>query len=168
MADRRKDDRRAEIHVDIGLGGLLKGLGDFLEVVSRLSESATERRGEAELPGGGKIVYGFSVKTALGGKPVVERFGNIKHTGSGPVVQETREPYIDVLDEEDEVVVIAELPGVEPEGIKLKVSGGVLSLKAETGDRKYAKEIPLPAPVDETALRHSYRNGVLEVRVKKR
>ncbi|MDP2857775.1 MAG: Hsp20/alpha crystallin family protein, partial [Bacillota bacterium] len=155
-----KDDR-AEIRTGLGLGGLLKGIGEFVDLISKMEAGERiDRRSEVEIPGPGKVVYGFSVKVGLGGKPVVERFGNVKETAAGVVVQEIREPYTDVLDEGDELVVIAELPGIETESVSLEIHGDVFSLKAESGTRKYAKELLLPYAVDEQSLSHSCQRGI--------
>ena len=113
-------------------------------------------------------VYGFTVTTGLGGKPVVQRFGNIHETDSGPVVAETREPLVDVLDEGDSLAVIAELPGVEESDINLAVEGDILEITASTRDRKYQKEVLLPTLVNPESLESSYRNGVLEINMAKR
>ncbi|MBI2919113.1 MAG: Hsp20 family protein [Chloroflexi bacterium] len=161
--------RDANVGVDVGLGGLFKGIGSLLDVVSRMEEAGKEqysRSGEVDTAGG-KMVYGFSVRMGLGGKPVIEKFGNIQDTEAGPVATEVREPMVDVLDEGQEFVIVAELPGVEEKDIRLGVKGDSLQLDASTRDRKYHREVLLPAPVDAKSLRSAYRNGVLEVRLAK-
>lgn len=167
--DREKRRGEAEIRVDLGLGGLLKGLGGLIELAARMAEEQgtgrVERRGEVSGPRGTRAVYGISVK--LGGTPVVERFGNVRETGQGAVVEETREPYTDVFDEKDEVVVLAELPGVDAGDIEVDVRGDVLSLRAASAQRKYAKELLLPGEVDAGSMKTSYSNGILEVRLRK-
>ena len=39
------------------------------------------------------------------------------------MVEEVREPIVDVFDEEDHILVIAELPGVSEDKIKIEVAG---------------------------------------------
>jgi HSP20 family protein len=111
-------------------------------------------------------VYGLTVRTGIGGIPRVERFGNIRATEEGPVVAEVREPLVDVFDEEFEIVIVAELPGVGEGEIHIEVKDDILSLETG-GERKYAKEILLPAPVDAATLQDAYKNGILEIRLKK-
>lgn len=155
--------------VEIGLGGLFKGIGSLVDLVAKMAEEGKDeysRSGEVETASG-KMVYGFSVRMGLSGKPVIEKFGNIQETESGPVATEVREPLVDVLDEGKEFVVVAELPGVEEKDIRLEVKGDLLIISASTRDRKYSKEVLLPATVDASSLRSSYRNGVLEVRLAK-
>jgi len=59
---------------------------------------------------GMKAVYGFTIKSAVGGKPVVEPFGNVKQTPKGPTVDEEREPMTDVFDEKEEVKSMPKCP----------------------------------------------------------
>jgi len=176
--DREKTEDTEEeeptINIDVGFGGLFKGLGSLLNLVSEMAEKGeTEitREGQARVSGlgeRGRATYGFTVRTGLGGTPTVERFGNIvRETEEGPVVEEVREPIVDIFDEKDEIRVIAEMPGVEESKIKLEVKGDILSIAAQDAERKYAKEVILPAAVDPEAMTSSYKNGVLEIKLPK-
>ena len=169
-----KEEEKEGVEIDLGIGklsfgGLFKGLGDLMEAVSDLAEKGEEIRREGEikgLPKDAKGVYGFSVRT-MAGRPVVESFGNIKETPKGPVVEEVREPMVDVFDEKDHILIVAEMPGVEKNNIHIDIEGDALLLKAENADRKYKKEVPLPSAVDRASLISSYKNGILEVKVQK-
>ncbi len=61
------------------------------------------------------------------------------------MVQEVREPVVDIFEEEDHVLVVAEMPGVSPEDVKITVEDDLLTISAERGDKKYRKEVLLPA-----------------------
>jgi len=169
MAKKEENDK---VEIDFGMGkisfgGLFKGLGNLIDLASKLSEEGVEKKGEIRgLPKGAKGVYGFSIRT-LGGKPVIESFGNIRETAKGPVVEEVREPIVDVFDEEDHILVIAELPGVSEDKIKVEVAGDILSLAASDKDKKYAKEILLPSKVKPSSVKTLYKNGILEITLKK-
>ncbi|MEW6034244.1 MAG: archaeal heat shock protein Hsp20 [Chloroflexota bacterium] len=164
--------KKGEAKAEVGMGGLFKGIGSLLDLVSKMAEEGKEEyssSGEVEALGGKlKGVYGFSVRMGLGGKPVIEQFGNVKETESGAVVSETREPLVDVMDEGDRLVVIAELPGVEEKDIHLRVEGDILEVAASARDRRYRREVLLPSAVDPASLKSSYRNGILEIRLTKR
>jgi HSP20 family protein len=163
---------REETGVDIGLGGVFKGLGDFINLLSEMvetGESEVNRTGEFKVKGlgdRGKGVYGFTVRTGIGGTPRVEHFGNIRSTEEGPVVAEVREPMIDVFDEGETVLVVAELPGVAEGEITVDVKDDILTLET-TGERKYAKEVLLPYSVDAPSMKKAHKNGVLELRLDK-
>ena len=155
-----------------GFGGLFKWIGNLFDFISKMAEEGTgEYARTGEIKGLGdkaKGLYGFSVKMGLGGKPIIEQFGNIKATERGAVVAEVREPIVDVFDEGERLVVIAELPGVEEDDIHLEVKDDILDLAAEAKDRKYSKEILLPSAVDASSMKTSYKNGILEIRLRKR
>lgn len=162
--------KKQQKKIDIGLGGIFKGLGDFIELLGDLAEKGEElkREGEIKIGKETKGVYGFTIRTGIAGEPTVSSFGNIKRTPKGPVVEETREPIVDVFDEEKEVLVIAELPGVAEENIGTKIKGDILTIEAEDTDRKYYKEIVLPKRVDPGTLKSKYGNGVLKIRINKK
>ena len=83
-------------------------------------------------------------------------------------IREQSEPLVDVSDEEEEVVVVAELSGVEKEDISLYASKDGLTISVDTPQRKYQKELPLPEEVDPKPVKASYKNGVLAIRLKRR
>lgn len=156
------------------LGGLLKGLENLIDLADKVSQEGgtIQKQGEFSVPGQKEMkgVYGFTIRTLVGPggerRPVVQPFGNIKKTPKGPVVEETREPIIDVFEGEDIVQIVAELPGVTEEEVHYEVHGDVVSLST-SGKRKYIKEILLKYPVEEGSGQASYRNGMFELKLKK-
>ena len=79
------------------------------------------------------------------------------------------EPAVDVFDEAREIVVVAEVPGVGLNDLKLKIHGKVLSLSTKSkAGMNYRKEIELPSEVDADTLRTTWRNGILEIRLRKK
>lgn len=166
-----RDRAKSTGTVEIGLGGLFKGIGSLLDLVSKMAEEGKDEQaggGQVEALGGRvKGVYGFSVRMGLGGKPFIESFGNIQETEAGPVPSDSREPLVDVLDEGKALVLIAELPGIEETDIRLEVKGDILEISAATRDRQYHKEVLLPSAVAPRSLKSSYRNGILEVSLAK-
>lgn len=173
--EKKKTAGDADIDLGIGgfnLGGLFKGVEQLIDLAAKLKEAggALKKDGEVDLSHlrkGMKAVYGFSVKTMDGGRPVVEQFGNIKKTPQGPKVEEEREPITDVFDEQDEIRVCAEMPGLDAKDIKLDLKDDILEIIAQTGDRKYRKELLLPVKAKPDNMTSAYRNGILEVKIKK-
>lgn len=156
-----------------GLGGLFKGIGNVIDLLSELAEKGEELRQTKEFTGTGALkdlkgIYGFSVKVGLGGEPTIQSFGNIRETEKGPVVEEVREPLVDVFDEEQTVQIVAEMPGVEEKDVVVEIKDDILTVAAETGMKKYSKEVLLPAKVQPAPLSKSYRNGILEITLRKR
>jgi len=115
---------------------------------------------------GGPYIYGWSFRIGPDGKPVFQEFGNIPQRGITELPG-SREPLVDVQETDDEVQVTAEVPGVKKEEIDLEVTGNTLIIKVEGKDRKYYKEVELPAEVDPDSAKASYNNGVLDIQLKK-
>jgi|YelNatPaOPRAMG01_1025707.scaffolds.fasta_scaffold32080_3 HSP20 family protein len=118
----------------------------------------------------GPLVWGYSITIGPDGKPIVREFGNFRPGRRGEIVEvrTEREPLVDVLNEEEQIRVVAEIPGVNKEDINLSVVDNRLRIKVDTEQRKYYKEIDLPEEVDPDSAKASYRNGVLEVILKKK
>ncbi|MEM2929247.1 MAG: archaeal heat shock protein Hsp20 [Thermoproteota archaeon] len=146
---------------------------DFFDLFKGLEEKfPKDLVKEEKLPDGsvrreyGPFIYGYSVRIGPDGKPIVREFGNVKRKVSPvkPVeVKEAAEPLIDVITEEDKIKVIAEVPGVDKQDIRLNVVGKTLSIRAESEKRKYSKDVELPEEVDPKTAKASYKNGILEV-----
>jgi HSP20 family protein len=115
----------------------------------------------------GPIVYGYSVKIGPDGKPEIRKFGNIDAfpniLGGGLSVREEREPLVDVIRGGDEVRVVAELPGVNKEDLRLTADDNSVTIESAAGEHRYQKRIDLPDAVDPKTAKSSYKNGVLEV-----
>jgi HSP20 family protein len=172
MEDDKKKDKKDEAAFELfGLGGLFKGIEKLVELAGTLEEKGgISKEGEInldQLKKGMKGVYGFTINTAVGGSPKVETFGNIKKTPEGPKVDEEREPMTDIFDEKDEIVVIAEMPGIEDKDIKIDLKEDILEISAVSTSRTYRKEILLPVKVLKSNLNHKFTNGILEIRIKK-
>jgi HSP20 family protein len=128
------------------------------------------------IPEWGPFVYGYSMTIGSDGKPKIREFGNIKPSNDPETcginqpcldVKEEREPLVDIVDTDGEIKVIVELPGVEKEDIKLSGTEDKLTISVEAPERKYFKEIKVPAKIDPKKAKTSYKNGVLEVTLSK-
>ena len=125
---------------------------------------------ERKLPDGstvkelGPFVHGYSMKIGPDGKPEIQEFGNIKKSLKGtPQVKEEREPLVDIVETNEDVHVVVELPGVEKSDIKLHGTDDSLTISVDTPQYKYYKEVILPVKVRVKEANSSYKNGVLEV-----
>lgn len=158
-------------------GRILSGLTDIAEKLNEISEKGetVTKKGEFTFPskeGGVKGVYGFSLKTGLGGKDdaiKVEPFGNIrkdKKTGEA-VVQEIHEPLIDVFEDEKATTLIAEMPGVGTGDIKIDVRDDVLTISADKGEKKYRKEVLLSHSPAKDRIKVTCNNGIVTIRCEK-
>ena len=177
MINEKKKEKDKGLDMDLGivklsLGGLFKGIEKIIDLAAELKEAGGEVKREGEidlghLKKGMKGIFGVSIKTAVGGEPLVEPFGNIRRTSEGPAVEEEREPITDLFDEQEEIIVMTEVPGVNEGDIKFDLKDDILDIAVQSGDRKYRKEVLLPAKVQPETLTSSYKNGILEIRIKK-
>ncbi len=158
-----------------------KRIQKYFEELEREMEEDMERvmRGaapeEEEEKRGGKAkpkyyYYGFEISIGPDGKPRIKEFGNVRPKGERPIIEEDIEPLTDVIEEEDSIKVIVDMPGVDKDKISIRVSddGRKLIISARNGDRKYYKEVDLPTEVDPNQSKATYRNGVLTVELKKK
>ena len=96
-----------------------------------------------------------------------------------PAATTTWSPAVDIFETEGEIVVKAELPGMDRKDITLNLEKNVLTLK---GERRFEKEtkddnyhriersygtfsraFSIPATVDEENIRADYKDGVLKI-----
>lgn len=91
---------------------------------------------------------------------------------------------VEVLEREGEVVIRAELAGVEPEDLDVRITDDAVTIRGERrtqvdeerdgshySERSYgsfARTVAFPAPVDSTAAQASFRHGLLEIRAPRR
>ena len=167
---KKRDEKTAEGGFETGIGGILKGLGNLVEKLGDLAETGEQLSRSGEIHGAGKEVkgiYGFTIKAGLGDdRPRIEPFGNIrKDPESGrSVVQEVREPVVDVFEEEDHVLIVAEMPGIRVEDVQIAVEDDLLTITAAHGDKRYRKEVLLPASFAREKMQVTCNNGVVEIK----
>jgi HSP20 family protein len=92
-------------------------------------------------------------------------------------------PPLDVSETKDAMVVKAEMPGVDPKDIEVKLTGDLLTLKGEKGKETEEKEerylrieriygaflrsVRLPMAVDGSKVTATFKNGVIVVTLPK-
>ncbi len=135
---------------------------DFDDLFRSVFENMRELPAQKLKPGE-PVVYGFSMRVGPDGKPQVEEFGNVE---KGKVKDE-REPLVDVINQEKEIRVIAELPGVDKSEIRIKARPQELEIHVSNPGRKFAKTVKLPETVVDDSAKASYKNGILEVVLQK-
>ncbi len=86
---------------------------------------------------------------------------------SGESQEETYEPTIDLVESDDEIKVVAELPGVEKNNIKVTLNRNILTISAKSDYKKYFARIELPVDVDAHSAKATYKNGILSIVLKK-
>lgn len=97
---------------------------------------------------------------------------------------EYRQPSIDIIETDKEIIARAEMPGLEKKDIKINLTEDRLEISAETKQEEEKKEkgyvyremrsgsyyraITLPSVVDADNVQASYKNGILEIKMPKK
>jgi HSP20 family protein len=93
-------------------------------------------------------------------------------------------PAVDIFEKDGNIVLTAELPGIDPKAVDIRVENNVLTLQ---GERKFDKELPkdsfhrveraygsftrsftLPNAVDTEKIKAEFKDGVLKLTLPKR
>ncbi len=141
----------------------LEKLGDMIdETMEKAFENSSENT-----PVRRNHVKGFSIKIGPDGKPMIREFNDRQPLQDETEISDDPEPLIDIIEEGETLVVLAALPGVEKDEIDLHLTENCLTISVDTADFEWYDELKLPTRVKPKLARASYKNGVLEVRIKK-
>jgi HSP20 family protein len=112
-------------------------------------------------------------------------FDETMHRGRGmePMDMGTWAPPVDIYETEAEIVLVAEVPGVDEKDVDVEVKDNLLTIKGERRMEKSVKEesyhrverayggfsrsFTLPQAVDSEKITATYNRGVLEIRLPK-
>lgn len=163
-----------------GMGGIFEGVSNLLGRLSELAEKGQELKRASEQSDdpakGSKPVFDYSVKfgsaapksdgfkvqplsTSSNSRPVP--------TKKNPPSAEDREPQVDVFEEPDHLLIVAEMPGVGSDNVQLKFEGCHLELTGKTPRMRFFKSIELPYPLQAEDATINLNNGIVEITLKK-
>jgi HSP20 family protein len=112
-------------------------------------------------------------------------FGRFFRGGPSLAVGEARAwtPSVDMIDRKEELLVRADLPGLEQKDVEVSVEDGMLTIRGERKEEKetkeedyyccerwagaFARSVALPAGIESDKVKATFRNGVLEVHLPK-
>jgi HSP20 family protein len=96
---------------------------------------------------------------------------------------EMRLPKVDVIDQENEIVVRAEMPGVEKRDLDVSLTENTVTIKGQTSHEEkeekgeyyrceisrgsFSRTVALPGEIDTEKAKASFKDGVLEMRLPK-
>ncbi|MDM7913046.1 MAG: Hsp20/alpha crystallin family protein [Methanotrichaceae archaeon] len=173
IADLEKESKKQkeEIHVEgivesmvgqfiPGLGGIIRALEQSSpEFRQRIADTDAEIRHRIDVGWSSKPVVDYHISTRpvkRGPMQTTPRPPSVRMPEKGP----TREPIVDVLEGKEETTVIAELPGVSEEDLKVDLTGNTLEITAG----QFSKKVSLSRPA-KAILEQSYKNGILQVKL---
>ncbi|MFH0910057.1 MAG: Hsp20/alpha crystallin family protein [Planctomycetota bacterium] len=104
--------------------------------------------------------------------------------GERPWERGVSSPRVDVRENDKEVEITAEIPGIAEDDIEVSLSDDILTIKGETrtereeekghyvrkehSSRSFQRTLSIPVPIDSDAAEAAYKDGVLTVRLPKR
>lgn len=135
--DARRDD--PDNLIDAGLRGLAK----LRDLVTQIADPTASPRPRP---------------LATSRRPPREAPRAVATNGAG-----VREPATDVFDEGDRVRVVADMPGVDPDTVRVTGDGYRLTIAAQGANRRYARTLLLPKPVLPATAPPTLVNGIMEV-----
>lgn len=109
------------------------------------------------------LIYGVSMRVSSEGVPLIQEFGKARPAELADAEPPAREPLTDIREDVDRVTVIMELPGVDKKEIKVTAEDRYLDLEVDSPDKRYSKHLDLPCNVLPGSAKANYKNGVLEV-----
>ncbi|WP_240125190.1 Hsp20/alpha crystallin family protein [Thermomonas alba] len=118
-------------------------------------------------------------------RQLFERFFQIGDFADGSsVVTSEWTPRVDIREEDNRFVILADLPGIDPNDVEIMMDKGILSIKGERKseaehhserysriERRYGmfhRRFALPDSADPDAITAQGYNGVLEISIPKR
>ncbi|MGD6851396.1 MAG: Hsp20/alpha crystallin family protein [Candidatus Bathyarchaeia archaeon] len=76
-------------------------------------------------------------------------------------------PLIDMFQDPNNITIIAEIAGFSRDSLKINVKDQKITLSAKSKERRYYKSLNLPKVVIPDETHTKYKNGVLEIKLKK-
>ena len=125
----------------------------------------------------------FVTTRSLQRDPVINRLFDVLGTLNGDSPEASWVPPVDIFEDAEGIRIIAEVPGVKPEDVKISLENNVLAIKGSKQqvaeertervhryERTYGtfeRSFTLPATVDASNIKATYEHGVLTVTLPK-
>lgn len=104
--------------------------------------------------------YGYTVTIGPNGKPITKEYGNMK---PNLLSESIRNPLVDKIVNDKVVKLIAEMPGLEKNDIKIHIENNMLEIKGERNNKKYKSTVKITEKIDTKSSTATYTNGILEL-----
>lgn len=129
------------------------------------------------------MLYGTTLATPFGLRREIDKLFDEAMGSGGHGVGWA--PVVDIQEDEREIAIVAELPGLKPEQVEVTCENGVLNIRGEkSAERKendqsrryhlvergygaFSRSFQLPQGLDESKIEASFDHGVLTVHVPK-
>ncbi|MEE8264596.1 MAG: Hsp20/alpha crystallin family protein [Gammaproteobacteria bacterium] len=111
------------------------------------------------------------------------RLGDLQEGDSSSIVTSGWRPAVDIKEEENRFVILADVPGIDPKDIEVTMEDGVLTLKGERSTQTeeeregykrierargtFYRRFSLPDSADAEGIKAKGKDGVLEIAIPK-
>lgn len=111
------------------------------------------------------------------------RLGDLQEGDSSSIVTSGWRPAVDIKEEENRFVILADVPGIDPKDIEVTMEDGVLTLKGERSTQTeeeregykrierargtFYRRFSLPDSADAEGIKAKGKDGVLEIGIPK-
>jgi HSP20 family protein len=114
--------------------------------------------------------YGFTMTQGPDGRPSIREFGqkpfqDQEQLNIGVPTEEEILTQVDVDTNQNKVRIIAEIPGVTKEDIKINATENKVLIKAQKNSQVIFKELPLEIKINPETANASYNNGILDLTI---
>lgn len=153
------------------------------EINSHMKASSDFQEGEP-------LTYGYSVRIGsdTGYQPEIRQWGNLNdfRRKQGlpelqiplkgiskrilPVTSLSEDQFVDFIDEDEYLKIIVEVPGFTKDNLAINIdeTGSEITLVGTAKNRELNKTIKLPSKIEAKTTKSTIKNGVLEIRSKKK
>ncbi|MCG8333921.1 MAG: Hsp20/alpha crystallin family protein [Proteobacteria bacterium] len=153
-----------------GLGGIFDSVANLADKLSELSEKESIFNTSEFESDNGKIKGNCGINIRFGANRSEPSESSVyepspqSQTRKTAAVWETREPLTDVMEEDDYLLIVVEMPGLEKDDAVFELNRDILIVKGEKDSKKFYKEILLPGAYSSASMEVNCNNGIFEIR----
>jgi HSP20 family protein len=116
------------------------------------------------------FIYGDEIYIDSNRNPNFQEFRNYPRELSDEKqpIQEKTEPLIDIIKRNKDISITVEIPNVEKKDIDLRTTENNLEIKVDKPDQQFHRNVVLPCKVKPKTTKATYKNGVLDVIIKRK
>ncbi len=183
-----KKEAQADLSAMLGMGGFLDGVTNLINKFGELAERGETLRKSSGETASGKAYQssaGFSIKFGPGKDGTAGSDAmhvapvNQRTTKPAPRSQTTatehpaptaamkiREPHIDIFEEEEHTLILAEMPGVATDDLQLTFDELKLQIEGKSKTAHFKADVDLPRVYSQEQVSLNANNGVIEIHLR--
>jgi len=162
MTDKENKD------LNINFGDLIKGLGRFIDIISDMVNSGItekELKGEIKDPNIKNLhgAYGINIRIGADHKVLNDKF----FSKNPPANKKIMEPNVEILEEENQTLIMVDLPGVEEDNIHYTIENDSIFINAQSENVIYKKKLTFKYKLTGCSISTNFNNNVFLIIINK-